>query len=44
MRFNKKVIKRTGDLIPKGVKSTYGERGDYNQTWEHIYKGLKEIK
>jgi hypothetical protein len=44
MRFNKKVIKRSGDLIPKGVKSTYGERGDYNQTWEHIYNGLKEIK
>ena len=44
IRFNKKLIKRSGDLIPKGVKSTYGEKKDYNETWEHIYKNLKEIK
>lgn len=47
MIFNrtKKELVRTGDLAPKGIARTVDtERTDYNTTFQHIYKNLKQIR
>lgn len=31
------------DLIPRGIRSTYGERGEYNETFEHIYTTARKL-
>jgi hypothetical protein len=39
----KPTLPLTGDLIPKGVKSTINVDGDYNSVWEHIHNTRKEL-
>ena len=39
--LGKKIV-RTGDLEPKGVRSTYGSRHSFNDTFEHIFKNIHE--
>lgn len=40
--MKKRKIIRTGDLAPKGIKSTYQEeRTNFNKTFETIWKNLK---
>jgi hypothetical protein len=31
------------DLVPRGIRSTYGERHGYNETFETIYGHLRKI-
>jgi hypothetical protein len=47
-RLIKKLLGRNvrneeSDLVPRGIKSTYGERHGYNETFETIYEHLKKI-
>ena len=42
------TIQKTGDLMPKGIKSTiksdnHGNPNDYNITWKHIYTQRKTL-
>jgi hypothetical protein len=39
----KPTLPLTGDLIPKGVKSTINVGGDYNSVWKHIHNTRKEL-
>lgn len=39
--LNKNIV-RTGDLEPKGIRSTYNENAtDFNTTFTHIWTQLK---
>ena len=40
--YLKKEIIRTGDLAPKGIRSTIDGDKDYNKTWEHIYNQIRK--
>lgn len=41
-KYLNKAIVRTGDLAPKGVRSTYQEeKRSFNETFKHIWKQLK---
>jgi len=47
-RLIKKLLGRSvrneesaSDLVPRGIKSTYGERHDFNETFETIYGNLR---
>jgi hypothetical protein len=31
------------DLVPRGIRSTYGERHDFNETFETIFNNLRKI-
>jgi hypothetical protein len=49
-RLIKKLLERNvrneesaSDLVPRGIRSTYGERHDFNETFETIYEHLKKI-
>ena len=47
-RLIKKLLGKTirneeSDLVPRGIKSTYGEKHGYNETFETIYEHLKKI-
>lgn len=35
--MTKKPIKRPGDLAPRGIRSTYGVKHDFNETFKHIF-------
>ena len=40
--MKKRKTIRTGDLAPKGIKSTYQpEKTNFNQTFKTIWKNLK---
>jgi hypothetical protein len=36
--MKKREIKRTGDLAPKGVRSTFKGNYGFNETFEQIFK------
>lgn len=36
-------MKKTGDLTPKGVRSTIKGNYEFNETFEHIFKELKNV-
>jgi hypothetical protein len=46
--FKPKPTVRTGDLIPKGIKTSikstnHGSSEDFNETWKHIYSQRRNI-
>ena len=41
----KKELIRTGDLAPKGVKSTYQkEKTGFNETFNHIFNQIRNVQ
>jgi hypothetical protein len=41
--IKKPTLPLTGDLIPKGVRSTINVGGDFNSVWEHIHNTRKKL-
>ena len=38
----KKPNQRPGDLAPKGIRSTYGMKYDFNETFQHIFNEARK--
>lgn len=35
-------VDSSSDLCPKGIKSTYGVKSDFNETFQHIFKQARK--